>query len=353
MCSIHRVSIYGLMALFLAGCAQSHRFSPRDPVLTLRQRAMAALKAGIRYQHNPAVRVASIEALESSGPIEARAWIRSALVDEHAAVRFAACVAVGRLGDQGALQQVRDRAGDKDASVRVAALFALHRLGYTKRTGEMATYLLRHGDAAVRRNAALLLGLLNEPGAVKVLAGAMRDGDAGVRQHALEAMARLGNREAKQELTFMANAGVGSEEVFAIAALAGTGDRAYFDTFRYKLSTAAHRETRLAAARGLGLLGSDLGFDVVLKALETDSDVREDPNDPAAAQVLRVRLLAVTALGAIGRREGLTVCSRLMAEPGDPRIQVAAAKAVLEILEEQRRWVLPASARAADARRGT
>ena len=80
-------------------------------------------------------------------------------------------------------------------------------------------------------------------------------------------MARLGSREARQELTFMASSGIGSEEVFAITALAHTRDPRSLDTFRYKLGTAANLETKLAAARALGLLGSDEGFEVALGAL--------------------------------------------------------------------------------------
>jgi HEAT repeat protein len=225
---------------------------------------------------------------------------------------------------------------DEDASVQVAALFALHRLGYEELTGRMPTYLLHREDVTVRRNAALVLGFLDEPGAIKILARAMRDGDEGVRKHALEAMARLGNQEARQELAFMTNSGVGSDEVFAIGALAETGDRIYLDAFRYKLATAVHLETRLAAARALGRLGSDEGFDVAMKALKTSRPSRRDPDDPGAGQILRARQLAAAALGAIGRSDALPACAALIGDPTDPRVQVSAARAVLEITAARR-----------------
>ena len=127
--------------------------------------------------------------------------------------------------------------------------------------GPCVSMRLKHNDdPAVRRNTALVLGLMDEPGAVKLLARAMKDRDTGVQHHALEAMARLGNPEAKQELAFMTAAGVGSEETFAVRALSNTGDRKYLDTLRYKLESAAHLETRLEAARGLGKFGVDYGF---------------------------------------------------------------------------------------------
>jgi HEAT repeat protein len=154
-------------------------------------------------------------------------------------------------------------------------------------------------------------------------------------------MARLGNREARQELTFLANAGIGSQEVFAINALAQTSDPLYLDTLRYKLATATHLETRLASARGLGQLGSDEGFDLALRALKADRPLVEDPNDPAAGQILRARQLAAGALGAIGRADALPAVSDLMDNPRDPRVQVSAARAVLEILAADRARALP------------
>lgn len=334
----------------LGGCTQTHSGTASLDRERLQRRAWNCLKAGLGYRDNPAVRVEAVEAFESAGGEEGLPWIRTALLDDHPAVRFAGVVAVGKLRDSGAESAVREGLGDEDPSVRVAALFAMHRLGYTERTGDMAPYLLDHEDPTVRRNAALALGLLGEPGAIKLLARAMRDPDAGVRHHALEAMARLGNAEAKQELRFMTAAGVGSEEVFAINALAGTGDRTCLDTFRYKLETAAHLETRLAAARGLGVFASAEGYEVALRGLRVDRARISDPNDPPEGQVLRIRQLAAAALGAIGRAEALPHLEVAMEDSRDPRVQVSAAKAILEIAGANRRRALPFPAASGEKR---
>ncbi len=315
----------------LAGCASTAAVSGAASP-TFERRAQGLLQAALQYPHNPVVRVEAVEALQSCGDRSVLPWIRTALLDEHAAVRFAACVAVGVLGDGLADGALRDLVSDDDDSVKVAALFARHRLGFTHDTGKMAYYLLDHPEATVRRNAALVLGLLGERGAVKVLAGAMRDPDEGVRQHALEAMARLGNREAAQELAFMANSGVGSEEVFAILALSATGDRRYVDTFRYKLATAIHLETKLAAVRALGPLGDDDGFNLAVRSLGRKRATINDPDDPPAGQVLRIRQMAAAALGAIGREDALAPLQSLMEESADPRVRVSAGGAVLRIL---------------------
>jgi len=325
-----------LAVLSAAGCAGVQGPGSSVDRVRLKERSMECLKAAVAYKSNPAVRAAAVEALESSGSDEAMPWLRTALLDEHPGVRFAACVAIGRLGDRSPEITLRGLVDDPDDRVRVAALFALHRLGQTKQSGRLPVFLLKHPDAAVRRNAAFVLGLLDEPGASKVLAKAMRDSDPGVRNHALEAMARLGVPEARQELSFMANAGVGAEETFAVQALAAAEDAGCGDTLRYKLSTAPHLETKLAAAHGLGRLGSDDGFTLALEALRSRRPVREDPADPPEAQVLRVRQMGASALGAIGRSDALSELGRVL-EEDDPRLQVSAARAILQILQADRR----------------
>jgi HEAT repeat protein len=190
---------------------------------------------------------------------------------------------------------------------------------------------LEHEDPAVRRNAALLIGRLGEPSAVPVLARAMKDAEPGVRQHALEALARLGNAEARQELIFMSNSGIGSEEVFAVNALAELRDARLRETFRFKLAKGPHLETKLASARALGMLGARDGLDAALRALRTPPSTTRDPADPPEDQRLRVRQLAASALGAIGGTAAVESLAPILEKPADPRLQVSAAKAVLEI----------------------
>jgi HEAT repeat protein len=49
----------------------------------------------------------------------------------------------------------------------------------------------------------------------------------------------------------------------------------------------------------------------------------------------RVRQLAAQALGAIGDRRALPGLARMMNEANDPRLQVVAAKAVLDIVNRR------------------
>lgn len=332
-----------MIVLLAGGCRSGGPVRTSSTPRQLEHEARECLRVALSYKPNPAVRVGAVEALQGYGGADVVAWIRTALLDDHPAVRFAGCVALGTLGDAQSVATIRDRQKDADPNVRVAALFALHRFGDESQSGFLPQYMLEDASPAVRRNAAFVLGRLDEPGAIKVIARAMKDEDPGVRQHALEAMARLGNAEAQQELLFMASSGLGTEEVFAIQALAQTSNERFADMFRYKLGTAAHIETKLAAARGLGILGRDDGYDLALRALrQVEAGVR-DPNDSPAGQRLRVHQAAAAALGAIGRAEALTALSHMMRDPSDPREQVSAAGAILMILKRSKGVGLPFS----------
>ncbi|MCC7293446.1 MAG: HEAT repeat domain-containing protein [Phycisphaerales bacterium] len=331
---LHRLTVLMLAgagcAGALGGCAATP--GPSGSPWTLRQRAMDALKRGVAYRGNPAVRVGAVEALQEGAAEEGLAWVRLALLDSHAGVRFAGCVALGKLQDAGSTDALRRRLEDADASVRAAAIFALHRLGHTQRSGELGDLLLANGDPLVRCNAAMLLGRLGEPSAAPLLARAMRDKDPRVQDQALEAMGLLDLPEARTQLGFLANSGIGSQEAFAVAALGEAARPAHLELLRAKLTSAQHMETRLAAARGLGLLGERDGLELAIAALRFDRPRRGEPEDDPQAQIIRVRLMAVRALAAIGDERALQPLERVMSGSGDPRLQVAAAGALLRIL---------------------
>lgn len=332
------VSLSLMVAL---GCAQPAQPAAAKSAPSRAPRPMDVIKAGLSFRDNPVVRAESVEALEAIATPEVLPWVRTALLDEHPGVRFAGCMVLGKLKDTGATSMIRKCLTDRDESVRVAALFAMHRLGQTEQTERLPNYVLLHADPIVRRNAAIAISMLGQQSAVTVLARAMKDNDPGVRHHALEGMARLGNKEAARELTFMANSGVGSEEVFAINALARTGDAAYEDAFRYKLSSASHLETRLAAARALGKLGIDAGLPLVLESLKPNQPVRQDPEDSPTDQLLRVRQLAAAAAGAIGSTKATPLLEALLTDGVDPRVQISAARALIEIADKPERLPPP------------
>jgi HEAT repeat protein len=323
-----------LAVVVLAGCNPSARRVEPTSLLPYRHRALDCLKRAAEYKPNPVVRAAAVEAFEASGCPDGLPWIRAALRDDHPAVRFAACLAAGALHDALAEEGIRECLDDEDPSVRVAALGAMHHLGRTEHTGRIPEYLLGNEDPAVRANAAIVLGRMQEPGAIKILARAMLDKNIGVQNQAAEALARLGNPEARQHLAFMANSGIGSEEVFALSALTQTGDPKYLDLYRSKFEdeTIPHLEVRLTAARALATLKVNDGYRLALASLNFNKPKLHDAEDTAAGQVLRVRQLAAAALGAMRDRSALGELLKVLEDNQDARIQVSAAKAILEII---------------------
>ena len=335
---IVRIMVSLLATMVIAGCIQpANRVEPVS-ILPYRHRALDCLKRAVEYKPNPVVRAAAIEAFETSGCPDGLPWIRAALRDDHPAVRFAACLAAGALRDVLAQEGIRACLDDEDVNVRVAALGALHRLGHTEHTGRMPEYLLNSEDPVVRANAAIVMGRMQEPSAIKILARAMLDKNTGVRNQAAEALARLGNPEARQHLAFMANSGIGSEEVFALSALAQTHDPKYLDLYRGKFEDEKipHLEVRLTAARALATLEVNDGYRLALASLKFNEPKLHDPEDTPAGQILRVRQLAAAALGAMGDRAALGELLKIIEDNQDARIQVSAAKAILEIIAAQK-----------------
>ncbi len=331
------------LACVVTGCAEVNPYTA-DPhkMAQLRTRALEALKLGVSYKPLPSVRANAVESFQEVASEEGLPWIRTGLNDEHPAVRFAACMALGTLRDEHSRLSVESKLGDANRSVRAAAIFALHRLGDSRYTADLAAYLRDDDDFAVRRNAALILGRLGEPGAVALLAGVVGSQDDGLHIQALEALVLLDNPEAKQQMRFVANSGNGAQEVLALNALAVIADQEFRSLYEYKLAEGAHLEVRLAAARALGLLGSPEGLRTAIDGIEqTVSAVKNGEDDSVENKTMRVRQLAALALEAIGDPAGLPGLAACLEQNSDPRIQVASARAILAIVRRYEGSTLP------------
>ena len=320
-------ALCGVM-LFCVGCSAP---LSREECRTLRDRALLALKRGTDYQALPSVRVQAVEALQKTAPRAGLPWIRAALDDDHPAVRFSACVALGVLRDTVAQPSIEKLVSDSDPSVQAAAVFALHRMGDLRYSERLADFLLDHDDPAVRRNAAMLLGRLGEKGAIPLLARAMMSDDEALRLLTLESMVLLGSPEALKQLKVNAYSGDGAQQTLALLALAECRDPSLEELFRIQFEKALHLETKLAAAKALAYLGSGAGYAVARKALAFNKPRKQDKNDPPRMQIIRVRQLAAHALGAIGNLEALPGLRDRMNEDEDPRVQLAAAMAIVQL----------------------
>ena len=288
------------------------------------------------FPENPVVRAQAIETLQEIQGEQAASWFRQALSDEHPGVRFAACMAIGTIRHKPSEALVRLRLADPDASVRVAAMYALRRMGDQSFVREWAEIITSHPDVPVRRNAVLALGRLGEQGAAGLLRRVRReDKDESVQLQALEGMALLGDRHAVADLIFYANSNVGALQVFALATLGRIGDPRCIPTLEYCFKNAPYLESRLAAARALGMMSRADGFQLALQSLDWNRPDPKLPEDQPENQIMRVRTQAALALGAIGKPEALTPLRGRMEQDADPRCQLAAATAILQILQRQ------------------
>ncbi len=326
------LTLAGMTLLSVAGCITVPKAPDPSEARALRDRAVDALKRAIRFEHAGQVRALGIEVMQSRLGEASLPWIRNALHDPEPGVQFAAILGVGTLQDQRSAHRILTVLDSGDENLRVAALYALHRLGDTRRSAELPALLLRAPSVDVRRNVAMVLGLLGESKAVKLLARAMKDEDDVVRQRALESMAMLGSDDAIRQLTFSASSGLGSQRVWAITTLDQLAMPSLEDTFRYKLVKGEYLDTRLAAARALGTLKNQEGLRLALASLEFNRPKPGMTRDSEEAQIRRVRQLAANALGAIGDARALPALERRLMDQADPWVQIAAADAILEIV---------------------
>jgi HEAT repeat protein len=326
----------------LVGCLMSAAGCQAPPKLDLddtqlRQRAMMYLKRGVQYEQNAVVRAQAIEALQDSGDEGAVAWIREATRDPEPGVRFAACMALGTLRDERSAQLLLTRVEDENPNVRIAAVFAIHRMKDYRFTNRLADALIASEDPAVRGNAAVALGRLGEKPSIRLLRRTEKDADARVRLQGLEAAAMLGDERAIKSLILMTHGPVGAHQAFAALALGQAGVQRAVDPLRIRLAEGPHLETRLAAARALGMLGYDDGFGLAVQSLTWSRTGPVRPGeDPPDLQTMRVKSSAALALGAIGNRLALPYVYQQMEKDPDPRVQLSAADAILSILNHGR-----------------
>jgi HEAT repeat protein len=301
----------GRMALLL-GCLASVGCMPelRRPLTADGQRqfrgqALSFLKQAVTSD-DPTLRIQALEALQTVAPQEGVPYIMDNIDNGYAGVSFAALMSVGAIQEKRCTEKTRIRAEDNDPHVRIAALYALHRLGDTKRTSELGDLLMNHPDARVRANAAVAIGRLGEKGSAGLLRTANhREKKDVVKMQIREALAMLRDRRATDELIFAGYSAAPDQALPALAFLAEAANDRAEDLFRHRLNKAEIPELHLVAARGLGKLGIDAGYDIACAHLYFNSPQRNRKNDPPEQQVARIRSLAALALEAINDPESL------------------------------------------------
>ncbi len=314
--------VLGAAVLLLSGCnAAIIDMAPQERI-ELRERAQSLLLRAAETDID-VVAANAIEALVEVGPQAGRAAFRAATRAEAAMVRFAACVAIGESRDCAASDDIARCQRDPDRSVRLAAAFAAYRCGEGG-PQVLLDALANESDATVRQNAVFLIGRMGEKQALGWLKRYANDKSNIVVVLTYSAMARLGDKAALDQLILFAQGDLSSRTV-ALQELALLGKEEARECLYYRLSkNEQYLQARLIAARGLGKIGVNAGFNL---AMQSTTYTAKDYDE----QVL-VRQLAAHALGSIGDARALNALQNL-AESNDERVQVAACYAICQIVK--------------------
>lgn len=333
---IRHLRVAGVLICFSAGCQQNKKAEgpdmragrvagpsqqapryaaarnvPLDPAL----RAAAEKELRTDLQSNdPEIRAHALEALQKAGSVSP-AEVTAALADSDPLVRYSACLAAGQTTLKSAhdvLLRLAD--DDHDAAVRVAARYALHRIGDYRFSHDLET-LSRDPQPQVRGSTAMVLGMIGDPSALKILAGMRTDRHPAVRQQASAAMWQLKSEQGMADLIAWSISHFPDDQMFGFLALAEPRNRTIIQHVRIGL-VSEYPEVSLVAARAMGMLGSDEGYAIAVKG--------------AASADPRHRLEASLAFGAIGRSDSQDALRKLLSD-SDPNVRIAAAGAILQL----------------------
>jgi len=321
-----------------AGCMpELRRPLSVDEMHGIRGQAIQVLKQAATSE-DPVLRMQAIEAFQEVAPEEGLPYIVDSIDNGYAGISFASLMAIGTLHEKRYIEKVRVRAEDSDAHVRIGALYALHRMGDQKRTSELGELLLTNADPRVRANAALAIGRLGEKGSIKLLRTAsQKEKKDFVKIQIREALAMLHDERATDELVFAAHSAAAAQAIPALMCLAASKNDRAEEVFRHRLHHADQPEIRLEAARGLGLLGNNQGYDIAVRHLFFCSPDRNRKDDPPQQQIARVRSLAALALEAIGDPDALGPLKEALEREGQVEsVRLSIARAVLGIMNRTR-----------------
>jgi HEAT repeat protein len=261
------------------------------------------------------VRAHAIEAIRQLAGERAKDQIVHGLRDPESVVRFTAAMAVGDARIASAKDEILKLIDDNDPNVRVAVRYALHRLGDYRFSHDLERTAV-DPDPGVRGNTAIALGRLETASAIKLLVPMQKDVEPSVRLQVAEALWRLGDERGFKALVAASVSAYPDDVIIAYLAMSATKNQKLSAHVQAGLNN-EYPQVALAAARGMGELGSDAGYGVALAGARS--------RDPLQ------RYMAAVAFGAIGRSDSQEMLGTLLHDKESADIRLAAAYSLLQI----------------------
>ena len=327
-----------LVGAWMPGCLPQRRGLVTNPARAVADARETLFQAttdpdGITRSH-------AIEALDYTIGIEAGEYFLAGLDDSVASVRFAAAMAIGETGYAPAKAKLLAMAGGEEGDKRVlcGVIYAMYRLGDDSQMSRLAKFL-DNAHPWVRANAAFIMGKSGHPSAMQVLKDlGVDERNVDVLIRARESLAMLGDTASAIQLEGDTMGQFDDDRIDAIRALSrlgGPGARQQLEYLTERTDLSAL--VRVAAAGGLGRMGvfSRVGYDLCIDAVTKPSIVLKESADrdqaPNEADIRGLQQLAAVSLGLIGRPAAVDHLYRLLGKR-DPRIRVAAARGILQLL---------------------
>ncbi len=315
----------GVTNLFADETAAQNPEAPSPPPwMEARDRAIEQIVACSRSQ-DPFVRANAIEAAQLM-PRRVVPMIQLGIQDANPAVRFAALVTIGKLRLTEMAPTAQRLTDDPSASVRAAALFAGYRCQQQPDISPFAA-MLTSVNPTVRGNAAMLLGLMDDRGAVEMLKElaatpmprANPVQEAIVRLQVAEAIVKLGDDSALNAIRASVYSQFDEVRVLAVSMLGGLSDRR-MEKALAQLLLEPPIELQVAAAGTLTQLGRPEGLPVILQA--------------CGSPVPTVRAQAGITLGYFRSRSAAQALLALLEDPHQA-VRLSAAAGILRATDQR------------------
>jgi HEAT repeat protein len=262
-----------------------------------------------------------------------------ALQSDDAELREKAAFVLGRIRDPVSVEPLIARLTDQSEGVRSRSLESLLNIGGEKAHGELAKHV-KDGSAPRRRGAAIAIGKLAPPDAMKTLLGLLADPEEGVRRAAVESLGRLGDPRALDAIATLTSSpddDLRASVMESLGRLGAAGAHVYL----VEGLCDPVKKVKIASISGLKQLCRAESIPPLLGALRDESDeVREQaaialreigvdlPPEPLLSALkddsAKVRIAAARALD---RAAGMDVQQRALEalRASDPAVWEAAA----------------------------